>query len=461
MLDLILNFVSCSRASGLRISSSEVLDCVNQLELIDVLEEPLFKSVLLANFAKSRREQAHFEHLYHLFFHEMRSERSIPHSNSLQAPLEKALESIGEKFDQDTSFQSLLDFLRGDPLAYLEEMRRLQSDTDGDSPNGIVNTFGPLVRRLQIMAQINSIGDGIARFMAANRQTINWEDRKAMTIHYDERLDTARRMLREDPEPYDANLNRISNYEQHMNQLGKTSFFSLTRKEMEEMRDIVEQLVRKLKDTAQRRYSKHKRGVLDLKKTLRLSAKYQGIPLEVVYKHKPKRKGKIVTLCDVSGSVWTAAKFMLNMLYSLQDCFLQVRSFIFVDELEEVTQTFEKYEINAAVDKALKEAEINYQASTDYGSTLRQFKREYMDILNKKTTLIIVGDGRTNYANPEEKILDEMREKCRRIIWLNPESLIFWNTGDSRMRTYQRYCNEVRHCQNLNQLLDFIKTLVL
>ena len=109
----------------------------------------------------------------------------------------------------------------------------------------------------------------------------------------------------------------------------------------------------------------------------------------------------------------------------------------------------------------LKEADINYQASTDYGSTFRQFKREYMDILNKKTTLIIVGDGRTNYSNPEEKILDEMREKCRRIIWLNPESLVFWNTGDSRMRTYQRYCNEVRHCQNLDQLLDFIKTLVL
>ncbi|MBU2648790.1 VWA domain-containing protein [bacterium] len=461
MLDLILRFVSCSRASGLRISSSEVLDCVNQLELIDVLEEPLFKTVLRANFAKSRREQAHFDHLYRLFFHDMRSDLSIPHSQSLEALMDKTLESISEEINQDASFQAILDFLRGDPLAYLEEMRRLQSDTDGDSPFGVVNTFGPLVRRLQIMSQINSIGNAIARFMAASRQSIGWEDRKAMTIHYDERLENARRMLREDPEPYDADLNRVTSYEKHLDQLGDKSFFSLTRKEMEEMRDIVEQLVRKLKDTVQRRYSKHRRGVLDIKKTLRLSAKYQGVPIEVVYRHKPRRKGKIVTLCDVSGSVWTAAKFMLNMLYSLQDCFLQVRSFIFVDELEEVTKTFENHEINVAVDKSLKEADINYQAATNYGSTFRQFKREYMDILNKKTTLIIIGDGRTNYANPEEKILDEMREKCRRIIWLNPESLIFWNTGDSRMRTYQRYCTQVRHCQNLNQLLDFIKTLVL
>jgi uncharacterized protein len=461
MLDLILNFVSCSRASGLRVSSSEVLDCVNQLELIDVLEEPMFKSVLRANFAKSRREQAHFDHIYHLFFHEMRSELSIPHSASLEELMEQAMDSLGEELNQDASFQAVLDFMQGNPLAYLEEMRRLQSDMDGDAPAAMVNTFGPLVRRLQIMSQINSIGNAIASFMAANRQTVHWEDRKAMTIHFDERLENARRMLREDPQPYNADQNLITNYEQHMNKLGERSFFSLTKREMEEMRDVVEQLVRKLKDTAQRRFSQHNRGVLDIKKTLRLSAKYQGVPIEIVYKHKPKRKGKIVTLCDVSGSVWTAAKFMLNMLYSLQDCFLQVRSFIFVDELEEVTKTFEKYEINVAVDKSLNEAGINYQASTDYGSTFRQFKREYMDILNKKTTLIIIGDGRTNYSNPEENILDEMREKCRRIIWLNPESLVFWNTGDSRMRTYQRYCNELRHCQNLNQLLDFIKTLVL
>jgi len=461
MLDLILSFVSCSRASGLRISSSEVLDCVHQLELVDLLDEPLFKSVLRANFAKSRREQAHFDHLYQLFFHELRSELSIPHSNSVAELLEQTLQSIGEELQQDLSFQAILDFLRGNPLAYLDEIRRLQESSQGDAPAAMVNTFGPLVRRLQIMAQINAIGSAIAAFMAGNRQTIRWEDRKAMTVHFDERLENARRMLREDPEPYDAGLNRITSYERHLDQLGERSFFSLTRKEMEEMRDVVEQLVRKLKDTAQRRYSRHRRGVLDIKKTLRLSARYQGVPIEIIYKHKPKRKGKIVTLCDVSGSVWTAAKFMLNMLYSLQDCFLQVRSFIFVNELEEVTGTFERHEINTAVDKALKEANINYQASTDYGATLRHFKRGYMDILNKKTTLIIIGDGRTNYSNPEERILDEMREKCRRIIWLNPESLVFWNTGDSRMRTYEKYCNEVRHCQNLNQLLDFIQSLVL
>jgi len=151
----------------------------------------------------------------------------------------------------------------------------------------------------------------------------------------------------------------------------------------------------------------------------------------------------------------------LNMLYSLQDCFTQVRSFVFVAGLDEVTGVFKDCEINLAIDKVLKEANIEYNAATDYGLTFRQFKKDYMDILNKKTTLIIIGDGRSNYSNPEEHILDEMRERCRRVIWLNPETRYFWYTGDSEMRAYQACCTEVRPCQNLNQLLEFIQLLVL
>ncbi len=460
MVNLILKFVACSRAAGLRVSSSEVLDCLNHLELIDVVDEPLFKETLRANFAKSRREQSQFDHIYHLYFHEMRSQSSIPHSDSLEKLIQEILTTVEKKMEDSEILQALLDFMAGDPLAYLEEMQQIQTAGD-NAPEGINSGYAPLVRRLEIMAQITGINEAVGRFLAGNRLRISWEDRQALAAHFDERLENARRLLREDTRPFTEEINQVQSYEQHMNQLGDKSFFSLSKKEVEEMREIVEQLVRKLKDTVNRRYSKHNRGMLDIKKTLRLAAKYQGIPIEVVYKQRPKRKGKIVTLCDVSGSVWSAARFMLNMLYSLQDCFLQVRSFIFVSELEEVTKVFEDNEINKAIDKALKDASINYNASTNYGTTFRHFRREYMDILNKKTTLIIIGDGRTNYANPEEKILDEMREKCRRIIWLNPESLMFWHTGDSRMSTYESYCNEVRQCQNLNQLVDFIKTLVL
>ena len=119
------------------------------------------------------------------------------------------------------------------------------------------------------------------------------------------------------------------------------------------------------------------------------------------------------------------------------------------------------HDIDDAIDKVMKDADIEYGESTDYGQTFREFKAEYMDILNKKTTLVVIGDGRSNYTHPEPGILDEMRGKCRRLIWLNPETEMFWYSGDSEMRTYESLCNDVRACGNLNQLRAFIESLIL
>lgn len=92
---------------------------------------------------------------------------------------------------------------------------------------------------------------------------------------------------------------------------------------------------------------------------------------------------------------------------------------------------------------------------------MRHFQRDYMDLLTKKTTLIIVGDGRSNYMHPEDAILGQMRERCRRVIWLNPEPEQIWGTGDSEIKAYMHHCHEVRQCSNVNQLIAFIEELVL
>jgi uncharacterized protein with von Willebrand factor type A (vWA) domain len=318
-----------------------------------------------------------------------------------------------------------------------------------------------MIRRLALMLQLNAAEDALAEYLTNQRDQLPWEIRRDLKALFDARLESARRLLTSERRPFEDHTKKTISYRRHLDRLGEIHFASLTKKEVEGMREVIEQLVRRLKDTLGRRHAKKSRGVLDVKKTLRRSAGYQGIPMELFFRNRPPRKAKIVTLCDVSGSVWSAARFMLNMLYSLQECFTQVRSFVFVAGLDEVTNIFEDHEINQAIEKILKEADIEYNAATDYGLTFRQFKKNYMDILNKKTTLIIIGDGRSNYSNPEEQILDAMRERSRRVIWLNPETPYFWYTGDSEMRTYQAYCHEVRPCQNLNQLLDFIKSLIL
>jgi uncharacterized protein with von Willebrand factor type A (vWA) domain len=460
MVNLILKFVSISRVAGLRISTSEVLDCLEQIRLIDILDETQFSAVLRANFAKSRREQFHFDRLYDLFFHELRQEAGVAHAGPLSDEIQNALQAMTPETESSETYQSVLDFLNGDPLAFLEQIQQGFFDGKGNG-GGIGSNLGPMVQRLELMLQINDLESSLLRYYADQRDRIPWETRRDLKDLLNARLESARRLLTRQKRPYEPGTNGTESYEQYLDRLGQIHFASLTKKEVEGMREVIEQFVRRLKDTVGRRYAVKNRGTLDIKKTLRRAAGYQGIPVELFFRHRPLRKAKIVTLCDVSGSVWSAARFMLNMLYSLQECFTQVRSFVFVAGLDEVTKTFEDCEINQAIDKVLKEADIEYNAATDYGLTFRQFKKNFMDILNKKTTLIIIGDGRSNYGNPEERILDEMRGKCRRVIWLNPETKYFWYTGDSEMRAYQSCCTEVRPCQNLNQLLDFIKSLVL
>jgi len=460
MVNLILKFVSSSRAAGLRISTSEVLDCFEQLNLVDFLDEPQFAAVLRANFAKSRREQSHFNRLYHLFFHELRQESNITRADPLAEQVQNALQSIDPGLNDNPALESVRDFLGGDPLPFMEQM---QSGLAGGYPagGGMGSNLGPMIQRLALMLQINFVDDALADYLTGQRDHLTWEIRRDLKALFEARLASARRLLAGERRPFDDRDRKTIPYRQHLDALGEIHFASLTRKEVAGMREVIEQLVRRLKDTLGRRYAVANRGPLDVKKTLRRAAAYQGIPVELFFRNRPPRKAKIVTLCDVSGSVWSAARFMLNMLYSLQDCFTQVRSFVFVAGLDEVTNIFEDHEVNQAIEKILKEADIEYNAATDYGITFRQFKNNYMDILNKKTTLIIIGDGRSNYSNPEDQILEEMQDKCRRLIWLNPETPYFWYSGDSEMRTYQAFCHEVRPCQNLNQLLDFIKSLVL
>jgi uncharacterized protein with von Willebrand factor type A (vWA) domain len=458
MEKLILQFVSCARAADLRVSTAEVQDCLSQIRLIDILDERQFRSVLRANFAKSRREQHRFDHLYRLFFHELQVHDAAVGAASLATPMEAIGEVLQETAGDQRELNAVIDFMTGAPAAYLQLLQEIQ--TEGNSRRqGPGSNLGALVRRFPVLRALDRAAEQVDRHLNDRREDLHWEIRQQVQRHVKQRLDLARGLLTREETPEVDNIRRDADAPEKG--LAGLCFSALSPAETIRLREAIAQLVRKLKDTLGLRYAARSRGVLDVKKTLRRAARYQGIPVDIVFKKKPPRKARIVVLCDISGSVWSSAKFMLNILYSLQECFDRVRSFVFVAEVAEVTRFFDDHNVETAIDKVLTEAGINYGASTDYGLTLRQFQRRHMDAVNKKTTFIVIGDGRSNYANPESRILETIRERCRRLIWLNPETEQFWYTGDSEMRTYQPLCNEVRPCRNLNQLSTFIKELML
>ena len=271
MVNTLLKFVSCARTAGLRVSTSEVLDCLRQLELVDILDEPQFAAVLRANFAKSRREQHHFNRLYQLFFHELRQNTTTAYSESMAEQIQDILQALNTEGTGNETFQTMLDFLGGDPLPYFEQLRQIGSNGD-DQNHGPGSNLGGVTQRLEIMLGLNSVEDALEQLLGEYRDQMNWEIRRDLKAHFKDRLESARRLLTQDRHAYEAASGKEPSYRKRMDQLGEIHFASLTKKETEAMREVIEQLVRKLKDTISRRYAHHRKGVLDVKKTLRRSA---------------------------------------------------------------------------------------------------------------------------------------------------------------------------------------------
>ncbi|MBC8463822.1 MAG: hypothetical protein H8D61_02480 [Deltaproteobacteria bacterium] len=242
-----------------------MLDCLGQIPFVDVLDEPQFAAVLRANFAKSRREQSKFDNIYHLFFHELRNDTDIGHAKGFEDLVHSILEGLKPESNNEQNFKAILSYLDGNPMYYLEEIADLNSG-EGRPDQGMGSNLGSLVRRLQIMQQLNQVDAGISDYLAQNRNRINWETRQDLSNHFNARTQSARRLLLQRTRPYEEDRGQIQSYQRHLGRLGQIPFASLTSREIEEMRDVIEQLVRRLKDKVTLRYARQKRGILDVRK---------------------------------------------------------------------------------------------------------------------------------------------------------------------------------------------------
>jgi hypothetical protein len=247
---------------------------------------------------------------------------------------------------------------------------------------------------------------------------------------------------------------------QRLQSLSEKSFFYLTEDEIRRMQDAVTRLAQRLRNVIAIRRRRARRGRFDSSATLRKNLQYGGVPFHVVFDRKKKDKPQVMVLCDVSDSVRNVSRFMLQFMYSLQDLYSKVRSFIFVSDLGEITPLFAERDISEAIDAALRGEIINVYAHSDFGRAFKMFHRDFIAAVNKRTTVIVLGDARNNYNLPHEWVLKEVRQRAKQVVWLNPENRMTWGFGDSEMDRYAPHCSMVEECRNLNQLYHVIDRLV-
>ncbi|HEY5031501.1 MAG TPA: VWA domain-containing protein, partial [Actinomycetes bacterium] len=234
-----------------------------------------------------------------------------------------------------------------------------------------------------------------------------------------------------------------------------------SRDDLAALRRLVHPLARRLATRLAARRRLGRSGRLDMRRTVRASLGTGGVP--VVTHHRPRRthKPELVLLCDLSGSVASFAHFTLLLTWALQEQFTKVRVFAFIDSLDEVTRYLEGTDdLPSALARMSHEAQLVwFDGHSDYGHAFEVFAERYADAITPRTSLLVLGDGRTNYRSLALPVLRRLVGQARHAYWLNPEPKGQWGSGDSAAPAYADVV-EMVECRTVAQLEQFVSRLL-
>ncbi|MEQ8347254.1 MAG: VWA domain-containing protein [Sneathiellaceae bacterium] len=455
------SFIGVLRTAGLPVSIPETLEAHRALDLVGFGDPVLLKHAWGAVLAKSEEEQAIFETCFDRFFappdkapEDGRPRRKVEGDDSDRpdTPDDELMPTGGQPFGggggsgtselrTDAALARML--MEGDRAALAQavegaaqavglEQIRLFTQT-GRFTRMIMEEIGLEGLDAEIAAQEardDAVGAGLARSLRIGRQRLFRRVAERVERQLALKADGESRAIREDI-------------------LTRVRLSAVDRRDYRMMAELIRKMAKKLIALHSRRRKVTDRGHLDLRRTLRANVAYDGVLMDLHWKHRKVDRPEIFALCDVSGSVSAYARFLLMFLYSLGEVLPKVRAFAFTGPLAEVTEQFQRHEVERAVSEVITKFGFG---SSDYGMALDQFAGLCMDEVDHRSTVIILGDARTNNVNPRIETLELLHRRARRVIWLNPESTGQWGTGDSAMLRYAAHCTRVEACGSLRQL---------
>ena len=440
------DFIKALRASEVKVSPAEAIDAHRALIEIGYADRTLMRDALCITLAKTEEEVARFDECFDAYF--TRDAFSEPPQRpSGQAEGGEAGGADGPQLDLPLA-QMLLE---GDQIGLNQMMeaaarRARATDVKLNTQRNlfsrrILDEMGlreleELIQRLREMGlpRDDALADRLAeRREALFEESSRFVDRQMMLYA----SETGRRMRE--------------------TLLGQAKLTAVEPEDMRQMEALVKRMAKRLATRYSRKRHRADKGRLDVRKTIRKSMGYGGVPFDIVWKTETIEKPKIVAICDVSRSVAAAAQFMLLFLYSLNEVIEKLEAFAFSDRLIRVGDILEAEELDRAIASIIKKIGMR---PTDYGRALVDFTELHRDQIDRHTTIIILGDGRSNYANPRLDIMREIAHRSRAVIWLNPEPETYWGQGDSRMDQYKRFCSVATVCNTLAQLERIIEEVL-
>lgn len=477
MLDLLSGFIQELRQAGLPVSLTENLDAMEAVTHIPIEDREAFKYALGATLVKNQAHWRAFEIVFEVFFSLRGAQYNISDELASADELQDEAPFTPEDADRlaaggggetltpeqlaEMLFQSLL---RGDNALMRAIARQAVRRYAGMEPGRPVGGTYYLYRTLRNL----DLDNVLERLMDAARdeapEPLTPLEERLERDEFENRVDQLKKEI-------EAEIRRRLVADRGVEAMAKTlrkplpedvDFMHASREEMLALRKAIYPLTRKLAVRLARKRRHGRKGPLDFRSTVRHSLSYGGVPAEPKFKYPRPSKPEIMVIADISGSVAAFARFTLQLVYAISSQFSKVRSFVFIDGLDEVTSYFEGVDdISEAVHRVNTEADVVWvDGHSDYGHALSVFWERYGRDVGPKTAVMILGDARNNYHASQSWILKEMRHKARNVFWLNPEPKSYWDTGDSIVGEYATHCDGVFEVRNLRQLEAFVDHLV-
>ncbi len=487
----ISNFIRALRNAEVRVSTAETLDAISAVELVGYADKAHLKRSLSMVLPKTADEKETFDACFDQFFQfqDVRGDASAANNAELGdqegdesgeggegggAGGDPQMQNKGKKKSKSKSKQNNLyeEEEEADlgPGAVTEASSPLGKLLMADSRVELAQSMAEAgeainVREIQIFTQKGLYARRIMDHMGLpdlNREISDLRvDSRVPARRLGQQLKQRRDFLREQVRDYVEQqfmLNAdVSGKRLREEMLRSVKLSNVEHRNFRLIQEMVYKMAKKLSTLHSRRRKVFKRGQLNVPKTLRNNMSYDGAIFDLYWKSVKVDRPKVFAICDVSGSVANYARFMLMFLYSLDEVMPKVRSFAFSSDLAEVTELFNRNKIEDAIAKTLHDYS---GGSTDYGQALLDFKKLCLDDVDNRTTIIILGDARNNHGEAHAEVLKELYDRSKRVIWLNPEAKLAWNTGDSEMRKYGAYSHQVEECNSLMHLERVVSNLL-
>jgi len=476
MLDLLSGFIIELRNAGLPVSLTENLDAMEAITHIPIEDRDAFKYALAATLVKNNSHWRAFETVFEVYFSLRGREYSIGGSGDLPEIDEDDQPNVlpdtggagaggaGEAMSPEQMAEALFQALRrGDDALMKAIARQAVTRFAGMEPGRPVGGTYYLYRTLR-----NLDLDNILDRLLQQAQ----DDAPAPLTQFEERLERDEFETRIDKlkKEIEAEIRRRLVADRGVEAMAKTlrkplpediDFMHANREELVGLRKAIYPLTRKLAVRLARKRRHGRKGPLDFRNTVRHSLAYGGVPAEPKFRYPRPAKPEIFVIADISGSVAAFARFTLQLVYAISGQFSRVRSFVFIDGIDEVTRFFEGVEdISVAIHRVNTEADVVWvDGHSDYGHAFEVFWDRYGREVGPKTTVLILGDARNNYHASQAWVVKEMHKKARHVYWLNPEPRAYWDTGDSIVGEYGTHTDGVYECRNLRQLEKFVEVL--